>query len=224
MSENTWSIYRHTFPDGKVYIGKTKEAPETRWGTYGRGYQGQKKIFNAILAFGWNNIKHEILYSGLSDAEANVKEQELIKLSDAEGHKGNYNVVYAKPELKEKQCVKGYDAVICADSLRNNGRYLMHLPDAYYDKAISKHGVSPCGVRLEEDRILFDVWREAPGGYEYAQNSAPYPKDRMTFREVIEWLADTGEIGTEEQASYFSKKVLAEHAEKMMKDLDKSAL
>lgn len=46
----------------------------------------------------------------------------------------------------------------------------------------------------------------------------------MTFREVIEWLADTGEIGTAEQVSYFSKKDLAEHAEKMMKDLDKSAL
>lgn len=36
MSENTWSVYRHTFPDGKVYIGKTQERPEERWGKYGR--------------------------------------------------------------------------------------------------------------------------------------------------------------------------------------------
>ena len=221
MSENTWSVYRHTFPDGKVYIGKTKEAPEERWGTYGRNYQGQRKIFNAILAFGWNNIKHEVLFNNLSAEEAILKEQELIKLSDADGLAGNYNVQFAKPDPKEKKCVKGDDAVICAESLRKNGKCLIHMPDAYYDNAIAKHGISPFGLTLEEDKVLIEVWREVPGGYEFAQNAAPYPQENMTFRQVREWLTETGEIGSEYQKSFFTKREIEEHAEKMKKELER---
>lgn len=220
MSENTWSVYRHTFPDGKVYIGKTKEAPEERWGTYGRNYQGQRKVFNAILAFGWNNIKHEVLFNNLSAEEASIKEQELIKLSDADGLVGNYNVQFAKPDPKEKKCVKGDDAVICAESLRNNGKFLIHMPDAYYDNAIAKHGVSPVGLTLEEDRVLIEVWREVPGGYEFVQNVAPYPSEDMTFRQVREWLAATGEIGEEFQKSFFEHGEIEEHIEKMKKNME----
>lgn len=220
MSENTWSVYRHTFPDGKVYIGKTKEAPEERWGTYGRNYQGQRKVFNAILAFGWNNIKHEVLFNNLSAEEASLKEQELIKLSDADGLVGNYNVQFAKPDPKEKKCVKGDDAVICAESLRNNGKFLIHMPDAYYDNSIAKHGVSPVGLMLEEDKVLIEIWREVPDGYEFLQNAALYPKENMTFRQVREWLTETGEIGEEYQKSFFAHGEIEEHIEKMKKNIE----
>lgn len=29
---NEWTIYKHTFPNGKCYIGKTSQLPEDRWG------------------------------------------------------------------------------------------------------------------------------------------------------------------------------------------------
>lgn len=35
-------------------------------------------MHNAILKYGWNNIEHELLYSGLSKEEAEAKEIELI--------------------------------------------------------------------------------------------------------------------------------------------------
>lgn len=214
MVEN-WSIYRHTFPDGKVYIGKTKESPEERWGLYGRNYQNQRKVFNAILAFGWNNIKHEVLYSNLTAEEASAKEQELIMASDSVGATGNYNVQYAKTESSSKKRVNGDDDVICTESLRKNGRCLAGLPDAYYDRALLKHGITPFGITLDEEKVTFEIWRSTDGGYEYAENTKRYPREHMTFREVREWLVETGEIGEEDKKSYFSDETIEREIESL---------
>lgn len=70
-------VYKHTFPNGKVYIGITSQKPEKRYAG-GKGYKGCPKMNNAILKYGWNNIEHEILYSGLSKEEAEAKEIETI--------------------------------------------------------------------------------------------------------------------------------------------------
>lgn len=53
-------VYKHTCPNKKVYIGMTGEEPERRWNG-GYGYHRNKKFFKAILKYGWDNIKHEIL-------------------------------------------------------------------------------------------------------------------------------------------------------------------
>ena len=82
MATNNYTVYRHTFPNGKVYIGITGRDPEERWRN-GKGYRKQDKVFNAILYYGWQNIKHDILYTGLSKAEAEAKEIELIARCDS---------------------------------------------------------------------------------------------------------------------------------------------
>lgn len=33
-----WVVYKHTFPNGKVYIGITGQEPYKRW-KYGNGYE-----------------------------------------------------------------------------------------------------------------------------------------------------------------------------------------
>lgn len=71
-------VYKHTFPNGAVYIGKTDMNPEERW-LHGWGYRQLPLMFNAIVEFGWKNIKHEILKDGLSHEEAAELELELIK-------------------------------------------------------------------------------------------------------------------------------------------------
>lgn len=76
---NNWIIYKHTFPNGKHYIGKTSQTPEDRWGKNGNRYQKQKLIWYAIQKYGWDNVAHEILYTNLSEEEANNKEIECIK-------------------------------------------------------------------------------------------------------------------------------------------------
>ena len=70
-------MYRHVCPNGKIYVGITSMIPTYRWAN-GNGYSDNKHFYNAILKYGWDNIKHEILYSGLTKEEACQKEIELI--------------------------------------------------------------------------------------------------------------------------------------------------
>lgn len=59
-----YTVYCHTFPNGKKYIGITGQSVSRRWRN-GEGYEGQP-VYNAILKFRWENIKHEILFENLS--------------------------------------------------------------------------------------------------------------------------------------------------------------
>ena len=52
-----YSVYMHTTPSGKRYIGITCQDPKIRWGN-GYNYKKQPYFSNAINEFGWNNIKH----------------------------------------------------------------------------------------------------------------------------------------------------------------------
>lgn len=77
-----WKVYVHTFPNNKKYFGITcRDDPNIRWQN-GKGYDkdGQPVMYNAIQKYGWDNVKHEILFSGLSKKEAESKERELIAL------------------------------------------------------------------------------------------------------------------------------------------------
>lgn len=87
---NKWCVYKHTFPNNKVYIGITTKNPLYRWNN-GKGYQTQKFMNKAIEKYGWDNIKHEILYNFLSEEEANQKEIELIEFYKSNNPKYGYN-------------------------------------------------------------------------------------------------------------------------------------
>lgn len=71
-------IYKHTSPNGKVYIGQTKrEKPEYRWNN-GKGYKNRPEFYKDILAFGWDNFKHEILETVETYKEAIERENYYI--------------------------------------------------------------------------------------------------------------------------------------------------
>ena len=79
QAPNTWCVYKHTSPSGKVYIGITHHAnPEKRWGNNGNLYGKDTVFYKAILKYGWDNIEHEILYSNCSEEEAKSLEISLI--------------------------------------------------------------------------------------------------------------------------------------------------
>ena len=73
MTNKRYSVYCHTAPDGKKYIGITSKIPEERW-LNGRGYQRNRHFFGAIRKFGWDKIKHEVLSTNLSEDEAKQEE------------------------------------------------------------------------------------------------------------------------------------------------------
>ena len=88
---NDYCVYKHTVPNGKVYIGITKVNPLNRWGN-GHGYKDNKKFFSDIVKYGWVNITHEILYDGLTESEARRKESELICSLQTYDSKYGYNI------------------------------------------------------------------------------------------------------------------------------------
>ena len=73
-----FKVYIHTFPNNKVYVGITSSNENIRWRKNGTGYKKQH-VYKAIKKYGWENVKHEILYKNLTKEEAEQKEIELIK-------------------------------------------------------------------------------------------------------------------------------------------------
>ena len=77
--ERPYSIYSHTSPKGKVYIGLTKHKNEAeRWRSNGRGYRMHTVFSKAIKKYGWDNFEHKIVRTGLTLEEAQALERELI--------------------------------------------------------------------------------------------------------------------------------------------------
>ena len=75
--DKEYIIYRHTSPNGKVYIGQTNQKLEDRFKN-GEGYKSSKKFYNSILKYGWDNFTHEILFSSLNKISADCIETDLI--------------------------------------------------------------------------------------------------------------------------------------------------
>lgn len=97
--ENKYVVYMHEFPNSKVYIGITCQDPQQRW-KLGRGYLSRNKdgsykqplMANAILKYDWNDIKHQVIFQGLTKKEAEQKEIELIKYYQSNNRKFGYNI------------------------------------------------------------------------------------------------------------------------------------
>ena len=91
MEEKCYTVYMHICPNNKKYIGITKLKPKNRWKN-GKSYKTQQLFFRAIQKYGWDNIKHEILFSNLTKEEAEQKEIELIALYKSNQREYGYNV------------------------------------------------------------------------------------------------------------------------------------
>lgn len=89
---NNYTVYKHTAPNGKVYIGITQQEDLNRRWQNGNGYRSQVKFARAIQKYGWNNFTHEILYAGKTKAEAEALEVQLIAEHRATDPRHGYNV------------------------------------------------------------------------------------------------------------------------------------
>ena len=83
-----WCVYSHTLPDGRRYIGQTCNI-EGRWKP--SAYKNCIKFYNAILFYGWDAFKHEVLYDNLTLEEANYLEEKCIKEYDSINNGFNLN-------------------------------------------------------------------------------------------------------------------------------------
>ena len=75
----TWTVYEHISPSGKVYIGITSQNNVNKRWRYGTGYHECIIFQKAIDKYGWNNIKHEVLFANLTEEKAKSLEIDLIR-------------------------------------------------------------------------------------------------------------------------------------------------
>lgn len=95
-----YCVYVHTSPSGKKYVGQTGKTPEERWGKNGSHYLKKEKngeymhiaFARAILKYGWDNIKHEIVASNLTREEADNLESLLIEKLNTKNRDYGYNL------------------------------------------------------------------------------------------------------------------------------------
>lgn len=120
-SDRNYTVYMHTSPSGKRYIGITCLKPERRWAN-GLGYSKCPYMSKAIKKYGFENFLHEILYTNLTKKEAEQKEIELIAYYDTTNRNKGYNVEFggnSTGKLSEEQ----------RDKLRNYNLGKKHSED-----------------------------------------------------------------------------------------------
>lgn len=86
-----FTVYMHTTPDGKVYVGITSMKLVDRWGKSGNGYKKNRLFSDAIQKYGWENIKHEVIKIGLTQEEASAEEMYLINKYKSSDPQFGYN-------------------------------------------------------------------------------------------------------------------------------------
>lgn len=88
MKLKSYVVYKHTCPNGKIYIGITSLTTAQRWAN---GYAHNIHFQAAIQKYGWDNIKHEVLFENLTKEEACQKEIELIAEYKSNDRRFGYN-------------------------------------------------------------------------------------------------------------------------------------
>ena len=91
MEEKNYKVYRYTFPDGRVYIGTTKNTIQHRKDC---GYQHNARLTEAIRTIGWESVQKDILADGLTQSEAFAEEERQIKAHDSTDQSKGYNVSF----------------------------------------------------------------------------------------------------------------------------------
>ena len=86
-----YKVYIHKFPNGKAYVGITRQEPKVRWGG-GNGYVRNEYMHRAIKKYGWENIEHIILFDGLTEEDACEIEKSLIKKYRTNEKEFGYNI------------------------------------------------------------------------------------------------------------------------------------
>lgn len=86
------SVYVHTVnKNGKRYVGQCSGDVYARWGSSGHRYKGQF-FYKAILKYGWDNITHEIVATGLTKEQADDLEKKLIAKYKSNQREFGYNI------------------------------------------------------------------------------------------------------------------------------------
>lgn len=86
-----YKVYKYTFPDGKVYVGVTKNSISTR---RDQGYQHNKRLQDAIHEVGFKSVTVTILADGLTQNKAFELEEYYIGILQSNDAEKGFNVSF----------------------------------------------------------------------------------------------------------------------------------
>lgn len=196
-----YCVYKHTTPSNKSYIGITCNKVETRWKN-GAGYIKSPLFYKAITKYGWSNIAHEILFSGLNESEAKTKEIELIAEYKTNTRQFGYNLTlggdgasgYVHSEITKERMRKNHSNVrgernpmygVILSGERNHMYGKQHTPETR-----KRIGLALVGSKhSEETRIKMSESRRGPNNPSYGKKGV----DSTNHRGVIQ-LDLSGEV------------------------------
>ena len=105
--DKKYTVYEHLFPDGKRYIGITSQELKRCWAN-GYTYKDMG-ISEAIDKAGWDNIRHFVLFEGLSKQVALAIQSKVIQnkhtYSPRWGYNKSHGSKYVVPESINVECI-----------------------------------------------------------------------------------------------------------------------
>lgn len=112
-----FTVYCHTSPKGKRYIGITSRPVKDRWLEGGKGYRDNQHLWSSIQLYGWENFTHDIISEGLNLEEASQLESDLIAKYNTMNPEFGYNQTsggnWSKPSESTRRRI--------SEGLRNRG-------------------------------------------------------------------------------------------------------
>ena len=107
--DKMYKVYCHIFPNGKVYIGITRNSLVKRWGN-GKNYSSCTLVNRALEKYGWENVTHKLLDVADTKEDAEEKERYWISQYNSTDRRHGYNLLpggdvsnnCATPEMRYK--------------------------------------------------------------------------------------------------------------------------
>lgn len=199
---NNYSLYRHTSPSGKVYIGITNHPVIHRWRS-GKGYLNVLKgpFKSTILKYGWDSIKHEVLFFNLSEDKAKYLEKIFIKIYKNKGNSLNIT------DGGDGCCgVIPWNKGIKVPFEKSNKRKGCHLTEEHKNKLSAAHrGKTRKGVKWTEK--LRNKMKEALKGWHHTEQAKKNISEHSIFaKSVVEKDREGNILHTFKSATEAAKK------------------
>lgn len=151
----SYSVYVHLFPNGKTYVGLTSQKPERRW-NQGSGYVPGTPMYYAIQKYGWDNIEHVIVASGLNKEEASNFERLLISKLDSLVGRNGYNVSpggFEGPRADVQKIMSLWEAGLCIKDIeRVTGHQHQTVTRILLNVGVDQKDILERGKRISAER------------------------------------------------------------------------
>lgn len=170
-------VYVHTVPNGKMYVGKARDI-RMRWNN-GEGYAENLDFYKDIKAYGWENIKHEVISECIDNESASQLEAVLIALLKTENKDHGYNQTNIYKNAMEK-----YTTRVSVDNPQTRPyekactffeQY--NLPRSACENLINEWIFSAYHREILKDRLLNDVSIE--------DLAKKYEKSERTIKTIV---------------------------------------